>query len=176
MSKNNKSVVWLIITVVWMTVIFCFSAQPADVSTDTSLRVGMTIGKMSVPDFSKLPKEEQIDYAKKIEFPVRKMAHATEYAILGCLLTNLCQSLSMKRAYMWSWLMGSAYAATDEFHQLFVPGRSGQITDVMLEIVEFKPFAFTNNFLFTNCGSNAKALGLKKQVLTPINKIKTYKV
>lgn len=135
MSKNNKSVVWLIITVVWMTVIFCLSAQPADVSTDTSLRVGMTIGKMSVPDFSKLPKEEQIDYAKKIEFPVRKMAHATEYAILGCLLTNLCQSLSMKKAYMWSWLMGSAYAATDEFHQLFVPGRSGQITDVMLDSV-----------------------------------------
>lgn len=135
MSKNNKSVVWLIITVVWMTVIFCFSAQPADVSADTSLRVGMTIGKMSVPDFSKLPKEEQIDYAKKIEFPVRKMAHATEYAILGCLLTNLCRSLSMKKAYMWSWLMGSAYAATDEFHQLFVPGRSGQITDVMLDSV-----------------------------------------
>lgn len=118
-----------------MTVIFGFSAQPADVSTDTSLRVGMTIGKMSVPDFSKLPKEEQMDYAKKIEFPVRKMAHATEYAILGCLLTKLCLSLSMKKAYMWSWLMGSAYAATDEFHQLFVPGRSGQITDVMLDSV-----------------------------------------
>lgn len=135
MSEKNKSVVWFIITVVWMTVIFCFSAQPADVSTDTSLRVGMTIGKMSVPDFSKLPKEEQMDYAKKIEFPVRKMAHATEYAILGCLLTNLCLSLSMKKAYMWSWLMGSAYAATDEFHQLFVPGRSGQITDVMIDSV-----------------------------------------
>ena len=135
MSKNNKSVVWLIITVVWMTVIFCFSAQPADVSTDTSLRVGMTIGKMSVPDFSKLPKEEQIDYAKKIEFPVRKMAHATEYAILGCLLTNLCLTFPMRKAYMWGWLMGSAYAATDEFHQLFVSGRSGQITDVMLDSV-----------------------------------------
>lgn len=135
MSKNNKSVVWFIITVVWMTVIFCFSAQPADVSADTSLRVGMTIGKMSVPDFSKLPKEEQMDYAKKIEFPVRKMAHATEYAILGCLLTNLCRSFFMKKAYMWSWLMGSAYAATDEFHQLFVPGRSGQITDVMIDSV-----------------------------------------
>lgn len=135
MSKNNKSVVWLIITVVWMAVIFCFSAQPADVSTDTSLHVGMAIGKMSVPDFSKLPKEKQMDYAEKIEFPVRKMAHATEYAILGCLLTNLCLTFPMRKAYMWSWLMGSAYAATDEFHQLFVPGRSGQITDVMIDSV-----------------------------------------
>ena len=135
MSKKNKSVVWLIITVVWMTVIFCFSAQPADVSTDTSLHVGMAIGHMIVPGFSEMPKEEQIDYAEKIEFPVRKTAHATEYAILGCLLTNLCLSLSMRKAYMWGWLMGSAYAATDEFHQLFVPGRSGQITDVMLDSV-----------------------------------------
>ena len=118
-----------------MTVIFCFSAQPANVSTGTSLRVGMTIGKMSVPDFSKLPKEEQMDYAKKIEFPVRKMAYATEYAILGCLLTNLCLTFPMRKAYMWGWLMGSAYAATDEFHQLFVPGRSGQMTDVMLDSV-----------------------------------------
>lgn len=135
MSKKNKSVVWFIITVVWMTVIFCFSAQPADVSTDTSLHVGMAIGHMIVPGFSEMQKEEQIDYAEKIEFPVRKTAHATEYAILGCLLTNLCLSLSMKKASMWGWLMGSAYAATDEFHQLFVPGRSGQITDVMLDSV-----------------------------------------
>lgn len=135
MSENNKSVVWLIITVVWMAVIFCFSAQPADVSTDTSLHVGIAIGHMIVPGFSEMLKEEQIDYAEKIEFPVRKMAHATEYAILGCLLTNLCRSLSMKKAYMWSWLMGSAYAATDEFHQLFVPGRSGQMTDVMIDSV-----------------------------------------
>ena len=61
MSEKNKSVVWLIITVVWMTVIFCFSAQPADVSTDTSLHVGMAIGHMIVPRFSEMPKEEQID-------------------------------------------------------------------------------------------------------------------
>lgn len=135
MSEKNKFVAWFIITVVWMTVIFGFSAQPADVSTDTSLHVGMAIGHMIVPGFSEMPKEEQIDYAEKIEFPVRKTAHATEYAILGCLLTNLCLSLSMRKAYVWGWLMGSAYAATDEFHQLFVPGRSGQMTDVMLDSV-----------------------------------------
>lgn len=133
MSKNNKSVVWFIITVVWMTVIFCFSAQPADISTDTSLHVGMTIGKMSVPDFSKLPKEEQIDYAKKIEFPVRKTAHATEYAILGILLTATLSSFEKRHYGLWGWLLGTGYAATDEIHQLFVPGRSGQVTDVMLD-------------------------------------------
>lgn len=30
-------------------------------------------------------------------------------------------------------LTGALYAASDEFHQLFVPGRSGQISDVLLD-------------------------------------------
>ena len=31
------------------------------------------------------------------------------------------------------WLIAAGYAATDEFHQLFVPGRSGQVSDVILD-------------------------------------------
>ncbi|HJA34824.1 MAG TPA: VanZ family protein [Candidatus Mediterraneibacter merdigallinarum] len=31
------------------------------------------------------------------------------------------------------WLTAALYAATDEVHQLFVPGRSGQISDVILD-------------------------------------------
>ena len=31
------------------------------------------------------------------------------------------------------WAIAAAYAATDEFHQLFVPGRSGQLSDVILD-------------------------------------------
>ena len=38
-----------------------------------------------------------------------------------------------RRALFSAWLTASAYAATDEFHQLFVPGRSGQISDVILD-------------------------------------------
>lgn len=32
-----------------------------------------------------------------------------------------------------AWLIATAYAATDEVHQLFVPGRGGQVTDVLLD-------------------------------------------
>ena len=31
------------------------------------------------------------------------------------------------------WLTATVYAATDEFHQLFIPGRSGQVSDVLLD-------------------------------------------
>ena len=34
---------------------------------------------------------------------------------------------------MFPWGIATAYAVTDEFHQLFVPGRSGQMTDVMID-------------------------------------------
>ena len=31
------------------------------------------------------------------------------------------------------WICGTIYAATDEIHQLFVPGRSGQVRDVLID-------------------------------------------
>ena len=33
----------------------------------------------------------------------------------------------------WAWVVGTLYAASDEIHQLFVPGRSGQLRDVLLD-------------------------------------------
>ena len=32
-----------------------------------------------------------------------------------------------------AWGISTAYAATDEFHQIFVPGRAGMLTDVMID-------------------------------------------
>ena len=76
---------------------------------------------------------DRTKYAESIEFPVRKTAHATEYAILGILLTATLSSFEKRHYELWGWLLGTGYAATDEIHQLFVPGRSGQVTDVMLD-------------------------------------------
>ena len=40
---------------------------------------------------------------------------------------------SVRRPKLLYWLIGSFYAASDELHQLFVPGRSGEIKDVLLD-------------------------------------------
>lgn len=63
-------------------------------------------------------------------FIVRKTAHFTEYTILGILLGLSCP----ERGISWrEELYGAAVPSVDETIQLFVPGRSGQITDVMLD-------------------------------------------
>jgi VanZ family protein len=59
--------------------------------------------------------------------PLRKLAHLTEYAILGALLLR-----ALRRPGP-AWLVGVAYAASDEFHQHFVSGRNGNPVDVAID-------------------------------------------
>ena len=81
---------------------------------------------------------------------VRKCAHLMEYAALGAsmyLLTdNWQQARADRKTEMWSrlsldgsfgkaWFASALYAVTDEIHQYFVPGRSGEITDVLIDSI-----------------------------------------
>ena len=58
---------------------------------------------------------------------LRKIAHACEFALLGALLLR---ALRDERA---AFAAGTAYAVTDELHQLFVPGRVGSPLDVLID-------------------------------------------
>lgn len=132
---QKRKYICRILAVLWMIVIFCFSARPAEVSTEDSNRVGELIGNIVIPDFENWSEERQLEFAQKIDHPVRKTAHATEYAILGFLLLSSYADEEKRKRNMIgvAWLAGTLYAASDEFHQLFVAGRSGQISDVMLD-------------------------------------------
>jgi len=61
-----------------------------------------------------------------------KVAHVAEYAILGWLIQR---ARGDKRAWWQSWLIAVVYAATDEFHQSFTPGRTSRVTDVMIDTI-----------------------------------------
>jgi VanZ family protein len=67
---------------------------------------------------------------------VRKAGHVVEYAILAALLARATLAIRATRSWWFaaSLLLLAAVAASDEFHQLFVPGRQGQISDVLLDI------------------------------------------
>ncbi|MDF2907049.1 MAG: hypothetical protein K0R34_2370 [Herbinix sp.] len=77
--------------------------------------------------------EYQVLY--EIDHIIRKSAHFIEYACLAVaiffhftvLMTGIRAGLGL------SILITAVYAATDEFHQTFVNGRSGQISDVLLD-------------------------------------------
>lgn len=126
--------VYLILTVVWMAVIFSFSAKPGDESEIQSLRAGKIVCSIFVPGYENMSEQEQIFMAESIDYPVRKAAHATEYAILaGLMLGIVVTSLINWKHLLVAVLVAVVYASTDEFHQLFVPGRSGRFIDVFID-------------------------------------------
>lgn len=124
--------IFLIITLAWMLLIFLMSAQPAPESTATSLTVGRMVRTVFVPGYRDMSAVEQLRLAKKIDHPVRKTAHATEYAILA-ILVFLAISYCRKRTYLHSLCIAIAYAVSDEIHQYFVPGRACTVTDVVID-------------------------------------------
>lgn len=135
MCLDYRKTIFAVLTVVWMAVIFWFSSAPADESTDMSLSAGMFVGKIVIPDFEKWTAEEQKVFAETIDHPVRKTAHAGEYALLGILTMGSLGAFYTGgiRRKLSAWMIASVYAATDEIHQLFVAGRSCQFSDVILD-------------------------------------------
>ena len=73
----------VILLVLQMLLIFCFSAQKADDSKDLS--EGFTYKVLSVvyPDFNQMEKEEQIELIHNLHLPFRKLAHFSLFALLG---------------------------------------------------------------------------------------------
>jgi VanZ family protein len=79
--------------------------------------------------FSARPSDE-LPYYGVWDLIIKKGAHLAEYAILGWLIQR---ARGDRRAWWQSLLMAVAYAATDEFHQSFVPGRHPRVADVMID-------------------------------------------
>lgn len=64
---------------------------------------------------------------------IRKIAHFTEYLILGMLVYNFINSFNIDNKIIISILLCSIYAATDEFHQIFIIGRECKLLDVLID-------------------------------------------
>ena len=119
----KKIIIKILLVILWMGVIFCFSNQVSDDST--KLSDGFI--KNTICKFSK-------DCNKTIEVsftPVRKCAHFLVYLILGILVMN-CFNID-KKYIIYSLVICFLYSITDEVHQLFVPGRSGEVLDVLID-------------------------------------------
>ena len=154
----NRSQVHILLTLAVMIIIFIESAMPGDMSGAQSgffVRIIVSITGAD-PDTA--------------GFVIRKLAHFTEYAILGmCIMLNVkdwydarfdsveSNSLySLKARHLWSlaWIIGTAYAMSDELHQRFVPGRSGEIRDVCIDAAGVAAGAFVAMILMRRKDSN----------------------
>ena len=73
-----------------------------------------------------------------VHFTTRKIAHFTEYAILGFLAARAF-STSPRPAISSRWFLISltlivVFALIDEYHQTFVPTRTGSVYDSFIDI------------------------------------------
>ena len=92
---------------------------------NTSRFVGPILRFLHVPE----------QYHNQIHFAVRKSAHFIEYAILGILLLRALRASypAAPRQFLLALMLCALYAATDEFHQLFVKGRESSVHDVLID-------------------------------------------
>lgn len=147
-GNNRVAVVLSVIAVVLMCVfIFYMSNRPADESDEMSYGVVYQIVGFVVPGYDQMTYDEQLYWQKQLNYPVRKTAHFMEYAMLGALVLNMLLQIEKARGRRhWAgsrnalfklgasaWALSTAYACTDEIHQLFVSGRTGKITDVLID-------------------------------------------
>ena len=128
-----KKTIFAVLLVLWMGFIFSMSSENAEKSSNTS---GQTIRVVlsAVPEFEKQPEEVKVNIIEELQFIVRKSAHFIGYMILGILASGLIlQYENINKKYPLAFLICVIYAITDEIHQLFVPGRAGQVRDVLID-------------------------------------------
>lgn len=140
-KKHLLSIIFASVAVYIMILIFSFSAQTGEVSSEVSAGVSRTIAKIIVSGFSSLSEAEKLAQIEALVPIVRKTAHFLVYCALGFfafLSTRTFYKESRRKFPKKSGLLGVSafcffYAATDEIHQLFVSERSGSPLDVLLD-------------------------------------------
>ena len=128
-----KKIIKIALVIVCMTIIFTFSSDTSYESTKKSNKIIITVAEMI--NKKELSQKEKDRYINKFVFIVRKSAHFFIYLILGLLVASLIKEYSLvnKRMVIYSFLICFLYAISDEIHQLFVNGRSGEIRDILID-------------------------------------------
>lgn len=121
-----------------MYLIFRFSAQTGDVSGNLSYEVSYKIVEIGNEVLDKGIEEWEIsNYAYEIEYPVRKLAHMSEYFLLALALSFPFYVYGL-RGFPLMIVAGFiciAFACGDEYHQSLVAGRGPSVKDVMIDSI-----------------------------------------
>lgn len=116
--------------ILWMMLIFYFSSQIADQSSELSTGVTQLI----IEFINKILPRANFNI-ETFNYIVRKNAHFVVYLILGILVVNALKKSGVVgyKGIFWALIICILYAISDEIHQLYVPGRAGQIKDVVID-------------------------------------------
>ena len=114
----KKKHVWFTAAIIYCVAIFVTTASPASTGGNTfSLFV----------DFIHLSEGQ----AAVVNLLFRKCVHLSAFGLLAILFYNSFE----RKPFFLAWLLTTIYAATDEFHQYFLPDRTGSIIDVGIDSI-----------------------------------------
>jgi len=144
MKKTLKIILVLGIAIAWMVCIFKLSGMNSSNSNGKSTDIiGIFIeDTLSITNeygiTNSHPNDEKIDKASQlINAPMRKVIHASVYFVLAFFMILLINIIFNHENYILSLIisliLSAGFAMTDEFHQTFVAGRTGQILDVIID-------------------------------------------
>ena len=119
--KNKPSTV---LVAIWMIIIFIMSSFNSVESSNQS--------NFIVDIIANIFKIENIEL---LSFIIRKIAHYTEYLILGLLVINMYIKNNINNLYLISIIFCIIYAISDEIHQFLIPGRACQIKDILIDSI-----------------------------------------
>lgn len=122
-----KKIIAIVLLVLWSMLIFSFSNDNGVESSSLSDKVTTIFYKIINIEPSK-------ETFSKTAGVIRKLAHFTEYLILGILIINLLITFNVNnKTILIAIILAILYAASDEIHQLFIDGRNGNLVDVLID-------------------------------------------
>lgn len=135
MPKQIKYLSW-IPAALWYGIIWRFSAQPAAVSGDLSDRLLWRLLEDLSPAFAAASRDAQTAAVELLSFFERKTAHMFLYFVLALLVLFALRRFFHRRGPQTALtlLICAVLAGLDEYHQTLVPGRSGELRDVLVDL------------------------------------------
>lgn len=134
--KNFFRYFCLIFIIAICVFIFLMSAAEGPTSSKISGSFIEAIIRFFNKGFDSLTEQQRLEIVGSYQHFVRKAAHFSIYAALGFFSHGFLitfRNIRNYKAMLFSLIFVLMYAASDEIHQLFIPLRSGQISDVILD-------------------------------------------
>jgi len=128
-----KYILWLP-PLLWYRLIWGFSAQTAAVSGGMSDRLLYRFLAALSPAFAASDEAARLKAVEALSFLERKAAHMFLYFVLALLLLAVLSLWTARRRSLPAAFLCALAAALDEYHQTFVPGRSGELRDVLVDL------------------------------------------
>ena len=138
MKFNYRFIISWILVIIWMFNIYYLSSMDSELSNSKSKDTINTVVESSVVVTNKdISKDNLNSIVNGLNKPLRKCMHSFVFFILVFLFINAFNNSNFKnyKCYLFSIFFSFIYASFDEFHQLYVTGRTGQLMDVGIDMI-----------------------------------------